>query len=184
MRPFWLCFALSAISVSACDAEVSAGCRFGDSKAVLTGIFASKPFARIGTSNKNWSDQSRERELPPRKATEVDVRSIARSRTSTNIPVGPRESVKHETEHLRSSSKVYVSNNKHPFNNCPMISGKTLTGCRSLGLQGVSQLDTFWLPVSCSRLKRLDRRVSPQAYLRLGDVLVKMLVVEPPVLQR
>jgi hypothetical protein len=55
------------------------------------------------------SDSSTARQLPPRSAVVVDNRSIARSRSPTNISFDPEKSVRQKSEQRSSSSFVYVS---------------------------------------------------------------------------
>jgi len=61
--------------------------------------------------------------------------------------------------------------------------GLLTRGCAS-GLQHLRTCDLFWLVVFGGGLNSLYAIVQSEAYLRVGVVLVEVVVVEAPVLER
>ena len=134
------------------------------------------------------SDNSTARQLAPQNAVVVDNSNIARSRSPTNISFGPLKSVKQKREHRSSSSFVYVSTHRNRklvsktgrFNDDIKL---VPTGGASCSLQDLSGFNTLRFIMFGRRLEAADARIKPEAYLRLGDVFVGVLVLESVVFE-
>ena len=101
VRPVWLCLALSRRIPSTYWLGQP---REQQCHTCLTSI--PEPYPSEGMLDGKRSDSSTPRQLAPRNAVVVDNKSIARSRSPTNISFGPEKSVRQKSEQRSSSSFV------------------------------------------------------------------------------